>query len=190
MLTQTLAQWRAAGAGDLWIFAYASLIWRPEFEFAQALPATVHGWHRALKMRSVINRGTPAVPGLVFALISGGSCKGIAMRVPAKKVPNVLTALWPREMAGGIYDPRWLRCYLTSPETKQNAPREVTALAFTLSRQSKSFTGTLTDCQYRAIFDRATGIYGTTLDYAQDTLSGLRRVGIEDAALARLLALR
>jgi cation transport protein ChaC len=33
-------------------------------------------------MWSRINRGTPAVPGLVFALLSGGSCQGVVYRVP------------------------------------------------------------------------------------------------------------
>ena len=71
MLANFLHQW--GGQDDLWIFAYASLIWRPDFEFSEQRPAKLHGWHRALKMWSRINRGTPAVPGLVFALLSGGS---------------------------------------------------------------------------------------------------------------------
>jgi cation transport protein ChaC len=73
MLANFLQQW--GGQDDLWIFAYASLIWRPDFEFSEQRPAKLHGWHRALKMWSRINRGTPAVPGLVFALLSGGSCR-------------------------------------------------------------------------------------------------------------------
>ncbi|RZJ07696.1 MAG: gamma-glutamylcyclotransferase, partial [Haliea sp.] len=63
MLAATLSQWR--GRGDLWIFGYASLIWRPEFSFAEERIATAHGYHRALKMWSRINRGTPECPGLV-----------------------------------------------------------------------------------------------------------------------------
>ena len=70
MLGTVLDQW--GGASDLWIFGYASLIWRPEFEFAEKRPASVHGYHRALKMWSRVNRGSPECPGLVFALLSGG----------------------------------------------------------------------------------------------------------------------
>jgi len=50
---------------DLWVFGYASLIWRPEFHAAEQRPARVHGFHRALQMRSRLNRGTPERPGLV-----------------------------------------------------------------------------------------------------------------------------
>ena len=57
MLAQTLAQWDPHQ--DLWLFGYGSLIWRPDFDYAEQRPAKVHGWHRALKMWSRVNRGTP-----------------------------------------------------------------------------------------------------------------------------------
>ena len=167
-------------AGDLWVFAYASLIWRPEFEAAQALPTRVHGWHRALKMWSRINRGTPARPGLVFALLSGGSCQGLALRVPEGAEDRVLAQLWAREMPTGVYRPRFLRC--------ATAQGTVQALSFTLPRSSPHYTGVLSPAQYRAILaDRVGGRYGHTLEYAQRTLESLRALGIEDRALARLL---
>ena len=61
MLPKALQEW--GGREDLWIFGYGSLIWKPDFEFAERRPAKVHGWHRALKMWSRINRGTPERPG-------------------------------------------------------------------------------------------------------------------------------
>ena len=87
MLQQTLAQWRAQGPrADLWLFAYASLVWRPEFEVAESRPARVHGHHRALQMWSRINRGTEDCPGLVFALLPGGCCDGLVLRLPHDEV--------------------------------------------------------------------------------------------------------
>lgn len=57
MLAQTLSQWRAQGPRpDLWLFAYASLIWRPEFEATEQRLARVHGHHRSLQMWSRVNR--------------------------------------------------------------------------------------------------------------------------------------
>ena len=178
MLAQTLAQW--GGRSDLWIFAYASLIWRPDFEFDETRPALVHGWHRALKMWSRINRGTPECPGLVFALLPGGSCQGLALRVRRREVPDTLHALWEREMPSGVYDPRWLPC--------RTPGGPVSALAFTLSRRSPSYTGQLSPRQYRQIFASARGRYGSTLDYARQTLDSLQANGIQDRSLARLLA--
>ena len=178
MLQRTLKEW--GGQQDLWVFGYGSLIWRPDFDHAERRAAKVHGWHRALKMWSRVNRGTLECPGLVFALLSGGSCQGMAYRVDKAHAPQVLATLWLREMVTGVYDPRWLPCH-----TPQGP---VQALAFTLSRTSPNHTGALPYHEYRRIFAHASGRYGTTRDYAQATYDELRRLGIHDRALARLLA--
>lgn len=179
MLERTLREW--GGHQDLWVFGYGSLIWRPDFEFAERRPARVFGWHRALKMWSRVNRGTPECPGLVFGMLPGGSCHGMAFRVDQALAGPVLETLWRREMITGVYDPRWLPC--------RTAQGTVRALAFTLSRKSPSHTGELSEQEYRRIFQQAQGIYGTTRDYAQATFDELQRLGIHDQALARLLTL-
>ena len=45
-----MAETTLAGApvGDLWLFAYGSLIWSPGHEFVDQVRATATGWHRAL----------------------------------------------------------------------------------------------------------------------------------------------
>ncbi len=179
MLEHTIAQW--GGQQDLWLFGYGSLIWRPDFDFTERRPARVHGWHRALKMWSRVNRGSLQNPGLVFGLLSGGSCRGVVFRVPAAIGLETLGQLWLREMPTGVYDPRWLDCI--TPDGP------VRALAFTLSRRSPNFTGELSEERYRQIFRSATGRYGSSLDYARQTLLELRRHAIHDRALARLLLL-
>jgi len=165
----------------LWVFGYASLIWRPEFEFTEQRVAKVHGYHRALKMWSRVNRGTPERPGLVFALLTGGSCQGVVFRIPQSRGEAALRQLWPREMPNPVYDPKWLQC--------RTAQGPVTALAFTLSRRSPNFTGTLRADQYREIFAKAVGRFGSTRDYAQLTFDHLQAIGIPDRALGRLLRL-
>src|SRR6186713_402496 len=97
MLERALQEW--GGHEDLWIFGYGSLIWRPDFEFAERRAAKVHGWHRALKMWSRINRGTPERPGLVFGMLSGGCCQGMVFRIPRAHGRAVLATLWAREMS-------------------------------------------------------------------------------------------
>ena len=179
MLERSLAEWGAHD--DLWIFAYGSLIWNPDFPFAERRPARVHGWHRALKMWSRINRGTPERPGLVFGLLSGGCCRGMVYRVARDEGAQTLTRLWSREMATAVYDPRWLLA-----DTPQGPVR---SLAFTLSRRSPSHTGELTEAEYRAIFAEAQGIYGTTHEYAHRTFEELQRHDIRDRNLEKLLKL-
>lgn len=178
-LARIRAEW--GGDKDLWVFGYASLIWRPEFKSAEQRPATVFGWHRALEMKSNVNRGTPECPGLVFALVAGGSCRGMAFRIAHSRAHAELERLWLREMPTGVYDPRWLPC--------RTAQGTVQALAFTLSRQSPSYVGRLTDVQVVDVLRTACGRYGTTLDYLLGTALSLRGCGIRDREIERLVAL-
>lgn len=168
---------------DLWVFAYASLIWRQEFIHTEQHLTRVHGWHRALKMWSRVNRGTPELPGLVFALLPGGSCRGLVFRIPAAQALSTLDRLWLREMPNQVYTPKFLDC----PIAQDKANITVRALCFTLPKTSPSYTGHLSPAQYRDIFSKASGRFGSTLDYAQQTLASLQQLGIEDRALQALL---
>ncbi|MDP9045416.1 MAG: gamma-glutamylcyclotransferase [Pseudomonadota bacterium] len=179
MLDDALQAW--GGADDLWVFGYASLIWRPEFDADEARPAVVHGWHRSLVMRSRVNRGTPECPGLVFALVSGGSCRGMAYRLAAPRAAAELERLWAREMPTGIYDPKWLAC--------RTPAGPVRALAFTLSRSSPAHTGQVDDESMVDVLRRAVGRYGSTLEYLLETDASLRGCGIRDRDVERLVAL-
>ena len=185
LLARVRQEWRAQKTnfgGDLWVFGYASLIWRPEFDFSERRAARVHGWHRALQMWSTINRGSPECPGLVFALLSGGSCQGVVFRIPKARATQALDDLWFREMPGDVYETRWLKCH-----TDRGV---VPALAYTLPRTNPSFCGALSPTQYRQIFSQARGRYGTTLDYAQRTYDSLLAEGIHDHALEKILKLK
>ena len=179
LLDHTLDAW--GKQGDVWVFGYASLIWRPEFDAVEERPATVYGWHRALAMRSRVNRGTPECPGLVFALVPGGSCRGRAYRIEQARVEAELPRLWHREMPTGVYDPKWLAC-----RTPQGVVR---GLAFTLSRRSPNHTGALPDTELVEILRTANGRYGSTLAYLVETARSLRTCGIRDRDVERLVAL-
>lgn len=166
---------------EIWVFGYASLIWRPEFQATEHRSAVVHGWHRALRMRSHINRGTPERPGLVFALLSGGACRGEVYRLDARQAQAELLRLWQREMPTGVYTPRWLPC-----KTPQGA---VPALAFTLDRRSEACLERVPDGQMLDILRHARGRYGSTLDYLVETATALRARRIRDREIERVMRL-
>ena len=85
--------------GDLWVFGYGSLMWRPGFDFIDRAPARLIGLHRALCIYSHVHRGTPERPGLVLGLDRGGACRGIAFRVEAAKKDGTIAYLREREQA-------------------------------------------------------------------------------------------
>ena len=94
---------------DVWIFGYGSLLWNPLLEHDERRPATLRGFHRRFCLWSRMGRGTPDNPGLVLGLDLGGSCHGLAYRLPAAQAAGELRLLWHREMVSNSYTPRWVR---------------------------------------------------------------------------------
>lgn len=95
----------------LWVFGYASLIWRPEagWETFVAKRGKVKGWSRWFCQRSMDHRGTPESPGLVCSLLPDAPSDddrppsetvGVAYLVPDDLVDSVLESLDFREKGG------------------------------------------------------------------------------------------
>ena len=118
---------------------------------------------------------------LVFALLPGGSCRGVIYRMRRENADQELQRLWDREMPTGVYDPRFLPC--------RTAHGVVPALAFTLSRRSESYMGRIPDEQVVHILRHARGRYGTTLEYLAETAPALRQRGMRDREIERLMGL-
>lgn len=171
-LATTLSQAPRQAGQDLWVFAYGSLIWRPEFDFSERRLARLHDHHRSLCLWSRVNRGTPEVPGLVFGLDHGGSCSGVVFRIPGQAVPETFDALWAREMSTGAYLPRWLPC-----DTEAG---EVSALAFVIDRTGSGYVPRLPEDDLVRIILRASGTFGPCIDYVLQTAEALKACGICD----------
>ena len=93
------------GGEPVWLFAYGSLMWNPDFDFAEARPAFLYGYHRSFCLYSRDYRGTPERPGLVLGLDRGGSCHGIAYRLPPDRVaPSLDLHLGARDDRAGLRD--------------------------------------------------------------------------------------
>jgi cation transport protein ChaC len=170
---------RPKGAG-WWIFAYGSLLWNPLFPVAEMRPARLRGLHRRFCLWSLAARGTPARPGLVLGLERGGSCCGVAMRLPAPLALDELHLLWRREMVVGSYHPRWV--------TLDADGRTLTALTFVVRRDHPQYAGKLSLAQEADVFGCAGGAFGTCADYLERTRVALVAHGIVDPYLEALAA--
>src|SRR5215813_13614792 len=125
--------------GDLWVFGYGSLMWRPGFDFLERVPARLIGEHRALCVYSFVHRGTPERPGLVLGLDRGGACRGVAYRVAAEKRAETVAYLRAREQVTMVYRETTRRIWLTG-EPEQPVP----ALCYMVDRSHPQYAGRLT----------------------------------------------
>jgi glutathione-specific gamma-glutamylcyclotransferase len=169
--------------GDLWVFGYGSLLWKPAFEFVESRPAAVQGWHRSFCIRVARFRGTRDFPGLMMALDRGGQCRGMAFRVPAEHSETVLHGLFRRELVvrpPGT-PPRWLAA--------QTGEGPLRVLGFVVDRRSAFYSGRLAPEQAADILARAAGHWGSCAEYLHNTVSHLEALSIHDRNLWRLQGL-
>jgi glutathione-specific gamma-glutamylcyclotransferase len=166
--------------GDLWIFGYGSLMWSPGFRSSEKSAGKVHGYHRSLCVYSHRYRGTSKRPGLVMGLCRGGSCWGMAFRIPAAQAPRVLANLWRREMRNRVYRPRFVRVQVRSG-------REIRALAFVADVEHRQFAGDLSVERTARLVAQGRGERGRNIDYLSFTLAHMHELGVRDPHLDRIM---
>ena len=160
---------------DVWLFGYGSLIWNPIVRFEERHVARLHGYHRSFCLWSHVNRGSLHRPGLVLGLDAGGSCRGVAFRISAKRAQSELHLLWRREMVLGSYSPRWL--------SVTTGDRALSAIAFIVNRSHPNYAGRLPLETVVKTMIGARGYLGTPAEYLHETIRGLLAHGVRDEYL-------
>jgi cation transport protein ChaC len=168
---------------DLWVFAYGSLIWNPEFEFDERRSATAYGWHRSFCLTLTRWRGTRELPALMLALDRGGSCQGVAFRLPAQDHFKQIALLLAREIDANppTNVARWI--------TVKTESGPLRALAFVATRDGKAYAGKLPMDQVAQVLARAAGHWGSAAQYLFRTVTMLREQGIRDRNMSRIESL-
>ncbi len=163
----------------IWVFAYGSLMWRPDFDFLEERDGTLRGYHRSLCIYSWHHRGTQECPGLVFGLDRGGACKGKVFRVDPAKWPTIQKYLDDREMVTAVYEPRWLRV--------DTAAGPLKAYSFIAVRDHAQYAGVLSIEEQVRFVRQGKGVSGINIDYVSSTVEHMRDVGIRSAQLDALM---
>ena len=164
------------------IFAYGSLMWRPDFTFVQARPARLTGYHRRLSVFSHHYRGTVEKPGLVLGLDRGGSCVGIVYDIAVAEWDKVSLQVREREMLGDVYQESWKQFIILDSTEK------VTALTYIVRRESAQYAPAMPVAELTHFIDQGQGTMGSCRDYVANTLLHLRQLGIHDRGLEALAA--
>lgn len=173
-------------AGGIWVFGYGSLMWRPGFGFAEQARARLIGRHRRLCVVSRHHRGTAERPGLVMGLDRGGSCRGIAYRVPAAEAAATLAYLDEREIAHYPVYRRAVLPVLLDPLDDGPARRDV-AVTYVVARGDPDYAGHLSVERQAEIVAGAHGLSGSNRDYLASTVRHIHALGLRDRRLEAVL---
>ena len=167
--------------GDLWVFGYGSLMWRPGFEFVEKVPARLIGEHRALCVYSFDHRGTPEKPGLVLGLDRGGACRGVAFRIAPELRERTINYLREREQTTHVY-----REVMRSVWLDNEARQRVSALTYVADRGHVQYAGRLPLNEQLRIVRQGHGRSGNNRDYVLATVKAIEAEGFRDAQLHQL----
>lgn len=172
---------KAKRPGPLWLFAYGSLIWKPEIPSLERRNARAHGWHRAFSMKIERYRASREQPGYMMCLDHGGSCEGVVLRLPDEDLMGQVEKLLRRELsrAAALEAVRWI-----DVETGEGP---VQALVFYASpKLLDNYVEGRPLPEIAHGLARACGHWGSGADYLYNTVSHLEQLGIHDENLWRL----
>ena len=168
---------------EIWIFGYASLLWKPDLAYVDRRLGIVRGYQRRLNVWTVRARGTPEHPGVGFGLErnENGSCQGVVYCLDLEAREQDLTALWEREMTTGIYRPCWL--------TVETGEGNVEAITFVVDETHPQYADSLSQEQMASAIAGAHGESGSCRDYFTRTMRELTTLGIDDPELQSVLSM-
>lgn len=170
--------------GDLWLFGYGSLCWRPgEVAFADSRPALIRGFKRRFWQRSEDHRGVPGAPGRVVVCIPQHVLQevdphrvddaqpvcGRLFRVPAAERVRVLEYLGIREKGG--YSEMFVPVYASVAAEEPLC----SALLFSATVDNEFFAGHENDPdQIAGIIAHSVGPSGANVEYLFNLAQWLR----------------
>jgi glutathione-specific gamma-glutamylcyclotransferase len=142
--------------GDLWVFGYGSLMWRPGFEFLEQIPARL-------------------------GLDRGGACRGVAFRVAETKRAETVAYLRAREQVTSVY-----REVMRSVWLENAARERVSALAYVVDRGHVQYAGRLSLHEQLRFVRQGHGQSGANRDYVIATVKAIEAEGFRDGQLHQL----
>lgn len=170
----------AEHSGDLWIFAYGSLMWTPALRFTEVRRAHARGLERRFILcDNSGGRGTRERPGLMAALDRGRGCDGVVFRIAAEDVDTETEILFRREAIGPGYLPEFLDVDVDGGS--------VTALTFVADHDCDLVLGDVSREEQVRMIATGEGILGTSRDYLANIVAHFEHLGIEDPYCSELL---
>lgn len=160
--------------GDIWLFGYGSLIWRPDFPFVQQQVAVVDGWVRKFWQGSHDHRGVPEAPGRVVTLLpaTNQQVAGMAFQIDRKDAREIFHALDYREKNG--YERQLAPCLLVERAL------EVNCIFYVATETNPAYLGPAPLTDLAQHINRASGPSGSNREYLLQLANALRQLNLPD----------
>jgi glutathione-specific gamma-glutamylcyclotransferase len=164
-------------SGDVWLFGYGSLIWRPDVAFDERVPAVLHGYERRFWQRSGDHRGTADFMGRVVTLVpkEGARVVGVAYRLT--EPGPTLERVDVREQQG------YARLVLPVERVGGGA---LDAVVYVADQANPYFAGDEALEATAQVVAKARGPSGANLDYARSLVVALGELAAMHAELLSL----
>ncbi len=164
-----------------WIFAYGSLIWKPEFPYLTKRVATLEGFTRRFWQGSIDHRGIPGSPGRVVTLVKDpdGCCEGLIFGVSDVRREEILSSLDVREKGG--YE---RNVYPVTP--RGSTGTKVEALVYRAGPSNPNFLGPADVESIARQVRGSSGPSGENLEYVRNLHESLRNLRIRDSHVTEL----
>ncbi|MGB0747399.1 MAG: gamma-glutamylcyclotransferase [Magnetospiraceae bacterium] len=171
---------RGRPEGDLWVFAYGSLMWDPAIKFTDVRRAHAPDYARLFILKDIFGgRGTRETPGLMAALDRGPGCDGLAFRIHQSAVDQETYILWQRELLGPCYLPKFISTDIGG--------EYVQALTFVADHDTELIDANITREEQIKCLATGTGILGTSMEYLRNIAHKFSILGIDDPMVTALL---
>lgn len=172
----------------VWIFGYGSLVWRPDFAYAESRPALIDGWARRFWQGSTDHRGVPGAPGRVVTLIEapGEACWGMAYRIAGGDRDGVLAKLDYREKGGYRLAEVSIRFAgpdggrADGPAPRRSDSGRVGGLVYVATEENPNYLGPAELADIAAQVRASRGPSGHNVEYVLRLADALKDLGAED----------
>ncbi len=173
-----------SGPRELHVFGYGSLLFRPDFPYAERRGAYVRGWQRRLDQGSPDHRGTPSLLGRVATLVRApeARCGGAVYTVESAHRDEVLALLDHRERGG--YARIEVEAFLVGSEIAPGAM--VLATTWIATTDNPYYLGPAPFDAMVAQIRAAVGPSGANVDYVRKLAGALAELGVDDPDIARI----
>lgn len=171
----------------LWVFGYASLVWKAGFDYDERIVGFIKGYRRAFHLACFEHRGTLDLPARVATLEQDDEavCWGVAYCIKgAEAAQRAMSYLHVRECE---YDVIKSFEFFTEDSPDKPVISKVKVFMSTLNKQSnKYYLGAASKEDIAKQIATATGPCGPNCDYLFRLVEGLREIGHEDAEVVEL----